>query len=159
MIERARELIHDTAVIIRQLKPKVENFTRDVPKVDAVLSKEERSKALISAINAVLQMYGEPPVEKVSGYDVLIIDDILTDEQACSTCSDPLRCPFRGTRFIPEVGPQGIFAKQVYCERHYRAHLINEIEYLADKEIPALKGKTTAELVELRDKLKRRLKR
>jgi len=153
-----REIIHHTAAAIRELRPHVEKPSTEWQKVDEILSKEDTSQTLLSAVNATLQRYGEPPVEKVNGYDILVLDEILEEESVCQRCRDPQMCPYRGIKVKPRVYPQGIFAEDVWCKRHYRAYLISEIQELAQKDIAGLEAKDIQELLEIRRKLKARRK-
>ena len=158
MNEKLKEIIHNTAVAIRELVPKVENFAEDWPKIDEVLSRKDSSKPLITAVNALLREYGESPIEEIDGYGILALDDCITQMEVCQQCSDPLNCPFLGDKLIPIITPQGVCREHISCARWYRARLIREIEDLTQREIPSLVEKSTDELAALLHKLKGRVK-
>jgi len=154
-----RDLIHETAVVVREsFKPfQDDNSPSKWGEICALLSKEDGSAALVSAVNSILQKYDQPPVQKVTGFDVIVLDELLEHEAVCRKC-DPTTCPYKGAKLLPEVTPTGIHAKWVYCEPYYRHQLIEEIEDLAQKKLPDLQLKSTQELEMLRNRLKRRIK-
>ena len=148
-----KELIHSAAVAVREMKKDIDMRRWD--KIYELLSKEENSKALLSAVNAILSRYGESPVDKVNGFGLLALDEVLRQEEICSRCADPRSCPSKGSKAVPKVYERGIFLEWPWCEKYYRMYLICEIEEMAGKELPELIGKSTEELVMLQEKLSR----
>lgn len=174
--ESIKEIIHGTAAAIRELLQEhmrtnlndlsqslsqsfSGRYSHHLNEISEMLSKPETSKSILSAVNAVLKQYGEPSVSSVNGFDILILDDILSEASVCERCRDPRLCPFRGLKLRPKVYVTGIHAREMWCERHYRVYLIDDIQRLAQKEILGLEAKTTRELIEMRDKLKARVKK
>ena len=149
-----KELIHSAAVAVREMKKDIGRWD----KIYELLSKEENSKALLSAVNAILQRYGEPPVDKVNGFGLLALDEVLRQEEICSRCIDPCGCPSKGSKAVPKVYKRGIFLEWPWCERYYRMYLIREIEKMVGKELPELIGKSTEELAMLQEKLSRKVR-
>jgi len=167
-----KKIIHETAVVIRELlrdhmrmnlhdlsQSFSERYSNYLSKIHEILSKPETSKNILSAVNVILKQYDEPPVSSVNGFDILVIDNILSEASVCEHCHDPRSCQFRGLKLRPKVYNTGIHVHEVWCEKHYRIYLIDDIKYLAQKEVLGLEAKTTRELIEMRDKLAERVRK
>lgn len=155
--KKPEEILHENAVAIREMLRDV--ATMDYMEYDRILSKKDSSPPLISAVNVILRKFGIDPVKEVTGYDILVIDKVLQQEQICHKCQKPEDCPFKGAEMMLMKTETGIHANYVWCLRHYRIYLMNEIKYLAKQEIPDLDEYSISELRELRNQLKEKLRK